>query len=83
MIASAHFRCGGSAGREPIAAPGEMTSLAAKYTAQQAYWGKITSQRPEPMSKADIALAAFRLGVKPAALMAAIRSGVIGGGNGR
>jgi len=44
-----------------MAAPGEVTSLAANYTPQQSYWGKVTSQRPEPMSKGDIELAAFRL----------------------
>lgn len=83
MIASAHFRCGGSTGREPIAAPGEITSLAAKYTVQQAYWGKITSQRPEPMSKADIDLMAFRLGIKPASLRALIKTGMVGGDHAR
>lgn len=77
MIASAHFRRAGSVGREPLAAPGEVTSLAATFTPQQAYWGKVTSKRPDPGSKADIELAAFRLGIKPAALMAALRSGVL------
>jgi hypothetical protein len=83
VIASAHFRCGGAAGREPIAAPGDVTSLAAKFTAHQTYWGKITSRPPERLSKEDIDLAAFRLGVKPAALWAAIKAGVIGGGDAR
>lgn len=83
MIASAHFRRARSVGREPLAAPGEITSLAASFTPQQSYWGKVTSKRPNPGSKADIELAAFRLGVKPAALLEAIRTGVIGGGNGR
>jgi hypothetical protein len=83
VIASAHFRCGGAAGREPIAAPGEVASLAASYTPQQSYWGKITSTRPAPMSKGDIELAAFRLGVKPAALVAALRAGVVGVTNAR
>jgi hypothetical protein len=77
VIASAHFRRAGSDGREPMAAPGEVTSLTAKFTPQQSYWGKITSQRPDPGSKGDIELAAFRLGIKPAVLMAAMQSGVL------
>jgi hypothetical protein len=60
-----------------MAAPGEVTSLAANYTPQQSCWGKVTSKRPEPMSKGDIELAAFRLGIKPAALLAALRAGVV------
>ena len=79
MIAPAHFRRGGSEGREALAAPGDLTSLAAKFTASQGYWGKITSQRPEPYSKGDIELAAFRLGVKPATLRQALNMGVADG----
>jgi len=60
-----------------MAAPGDVTSMAAKFTPQQSYWGKITSKRPDPGSKGDIELAAFRLGIRPAVLMAAMRSGVL------
>lgn len=80
MIAHAHFRRGGADGREPIAAPGDIVSLATGFTPHQQFWGKVTSTRPEPYSKADIELAAFRLGIKPATLRQAIRSGVVGNG---
>jgi hypothetical protein len=66
-----------------MVAPGEVTSLAANYTPQQSYWGKVTSKRPDPGSKADIELAAFRLGIKPAALLAALRAGIVGVTNAR
>lgn len=79
MIAPAHFRRGGSDGREALAAPGDLTSLAAKFTVSQAYWGKVTSKRPEPYSKGDIELAAFRLGVKPDTLRRALAMGVADG----
>ncbi len=79
MIAHAHFRRGGADGREPIAAPGDITSIAANYTPQQHYWGTITSKRPEQHSKAAIELAAFRAGVKPAALLQAINAGLVNG----
>lgn len=79
MIAPAHFRRGGTEGREPLAAPGDLTSLAAKFTACQGYWGKITSKRPEPYSKGDIELAAFHLGVKPATLRQALNMGIADG----
>jgi hypothetical protein len=77
VIAHAHFRRGGADGREPIAAPGDITSLAANYTPQQQFWGAVTSKRPAKFSKADIELTAFRLGVKPAALLQALASGVL------
>lgn len=77
MIAHAHFRRGGADGREPIAAPGEVTSLASTFTPAQQFWGKVTSKRPEPFSKADLELTAFWLGVKPAALLRAIACGVV------
>ena len=79
MIAHAHFRRGGEQGREPLAAPGEVQSLAKGYTPSQAYWGKFTSKRPERLSPADLALQAFRLGVKPATLRSAIESGALDG----
>lgn len=77
MIAASHFRRGGADGREPIAAPEELLSLAKNYTPQQQYWGKFTSRPPKRLSEADIALTAFRLGVKPAALRKAIQLGLI------
>jgi hypothetical protein len=79
VIAHAHFRRGGADGREPIAAPGDITSIAARYTPQQQFWGKVTSKRPAKHSKADIELAAFRAGVKPAALLQAINAGLVNG----
>ena len=79
MIAAAHWRRGGAEGREQLAAPGDLTSLAKAFTGSQAYWGKITSRPPERLSKADIELQAFRLGVKPDALRELIASGVLNG----
>lgn len=77
MIAASHFRRGGADGREPLAAPEEILSIAKNYTPSQQYWGKFTSRPPKRLSKADIALQAFRLGVKPAALRRAIELGMI------
>jgi hypothetical protein len=54
-------------------------SLAKGYTPSQAYWGKFTSKRPERLSPEDLALQAFRLGVKPATLRSAIESGALDG----
>ena len=79
MIAAAHWRRGGAEGREQLAAPGDLTSFAKGFTNSQAYWGKITSRPPKRLSKADIELQAFRLGVKPAALRQLIESGVLHG----
>jgi hypothetical protein len=79
VIAAAHWRRGGAEGREQLAAPGDLTSVAKGYTPAQAYWGKITSRPPERLSKAAIELQAFRLGVKPAALRELIASGVLNG----
>jgi hypothetical protein len=39
----------------------------------------VTSKRPAKHSKADIELAAFRAGVKPAALLQAINAGLVNG----
>lgn len=77
MIAASHFRRGGADGREPLAAPEEILSIAKNYTPSQQYWGKFTSRPPKRLSKADIALQAFRLGVKPSALRRAIELGMI------
>ncbi|NQW46637.1 MAG: hypothetical protein HQ464_02595 [Planctomycetes bacterium] len=63
MIADAHFRRNGQ-GRESIAAPGEIASLAAKFTPTQHHWGKLTSTRPAEGSEAELQLLAFRLGVR-------------------
>lgn len=62
MIAAAHFRRGGPDGREAIAAPGEVDSIAKGYTPSQAYWGKVTSKRPAPLSRSHVQLTAFKLG---------------------
>lgn len=62
MIAAAHWRRGGPDGREPIAAAGEVVSLAKNFTKQQEYWGKVTSTRPAPLTASHVQLVAFRLG---------------------
>ncbi len=62
MIAAAHWRRGGPDGREPIAAAGEVVSLAKNYTKSQEYWGKVTSSRPAPLTASHVQLVAFRLG---------------------
>lgn len=77
MIASAHFRRGGPDGREPIAAPGDIASLAANYTPAQQFWGKVTSKRPQRLSRADLELAAFRLGCSVDAARRAIEMGLV------
>lgn len=77
MIASAHWRRGGPDGREPIAAAGEVLSLAKGYTKTQEYWGKVTSKRPAKASRADLELIAFRLGCTVEAARRAIELGMI------
>jgi len=79
VVTHAHFRRGGADGREPIAAPGDVASIASSFTPAQQCWGKVTSKRPAKHSKADIELAAFRAGVKPAALLQAINAGIVNG----
>jgi hypothetical protein len=75
MIAHWRHRSGD---REAIATPGDASPLAS-YTPSQEYWGKVTSKRPPRLSPADIALAAFRLGVKPAVARRAIELGLFDG----
>jgi hypothetical protein len=75
IAAARHFRMS-PAGREAICAPGEVASVAADYTASQQYWGKITSSPPRRLSREEIALAAFRLGVSPATARRAIELGL-------
>jgi hypothetical protein len=77
VIAASHFRRGGAEGREPIASPEEILSIAKHYTPAQQYWGKFTSRRPERLSKADIELAAFRLACSVATAKRAIELGLI------
>ncbi len=77
MIAAAHWRRGGPDGREPIAAAGEVVSLAKNYTPQQQYWGKVTSKRPAKHSRADLELIAFRLGCTVEAARRAIEMGIL------
>jgi hypothetical protein len=79
VVTHAHFRRGGADGREPIAAPGDVASIASSFTPAQQFWGKVTSKRPAKHSKADLELTAFRLGVKVAALREAIETGVLNG----
>ena len=78
MIAEAHFRNGGGR-REALAEPGSVTSFAASYTPAQQYWGKVTSRRPAPESRAALELLAFRLGCKPDTLARAIEMGAFDG----
>jgi hypothetical protein len=79
VIAHAHFRRGGENGREPIAGPGDVQSIAKGYTPSQGYWGKVTSKRPPPLSRADLELAAFRLGCSVQTARHAILSGLFDG----
>lgn len=78
MIAIAHYRRRGGT-RDAIPAAGEVHSIATSHTTSQSYWGSVTSKRPERLSAADIALAAFRLGVKPDAARKAIEMGLFDG----
>jgi hypothetical protein len=48
VIAAAHWRRGGPDGREPIAAAGEVVSLAKNFAKSQEYWGKVTEQAACP-----------------------------------
>lgn len=77
MIAVAHWRRGGQDGREPIAAPGDITSIAANYTPSQQYWGKITSKRREPMQRRDLEVIAWRLGCTVSAAKRAVDLGLV------
>ena len=77
MIAYAHFRRGGAEGREPIAAPDDIASIAKNYTPQQQFWGKVTSKRPQPTNTADIELVAYQLGCTVEAARRAIKFGLI------
>lgn len=79
MIAYSHFRRGWPDGREPLAPPGEVSSLAANYTPSQATWGKLTSKRPPRMSREDLELTAFRLGCSVAAARRALELGLLDG----
>jgi len=79
VIAHAHFRRGGQDGREPIAAPGDVISIAKTYTPSQSYWGAITSKRPPRLSREDLELAAFRLGCSVEAAREAILKGLFDG----
>lgn len=79
MIAFCHFRRGGPDGREPLAAPGDITSLAKGFTPSQQFWGKVTSKRPEKLSKPDLELAAFRLGCSVETARQAILAGLFNG----
>lgn len=79
MIAYAHFRRGGAEGREPIAAPGDVVSIAKNFTPSQQYWGKLTSKRPARLSLADLELTAFRLGCTVQAAKRAIEMGLLDG----
>lgn len=74
----AHYRHRSGA-REALAAPSDHLSIAASYTPTQQTWGKLTSKPPARLSPEDIALAAFRLGVKPSVARQAIEMGLFDG----
>ena len=75
MIAPAHWRRGGRDGREQIAAPEDVTSIAKGYTGSQQFWGKVTS-RPQ-MNRRDLEYLAWRLGCSVSAVKAAIDQGIV------
>ena len=77
MIAAAHWRRGGPDGREPIAAAGDVVSLAKTLTNSQQFWGKVTSVRPPRHSRAELELIAFRLGCTVDAARRAIEMGLL------
>lgn len=77
MIAVAHWRRGGANGREPIAAPGDVTSIAANYTPSPQYWGKKTSKPRQPVSRSDLEYVAWKLGCTVAAAKRAIDLGLV------
>ena len=77
MIAAAHWRRGGPDGRDPIAAAGEVVSLANNYTKTQEYWGKVTSKRPAPLTASHVQLVAFRLGCSLDSARRAILMGLV------
>lgn len=78
MIAIAHYRVRGGT-REAVSSAGDVPSIAKGYTPTQSYWGSVTSKRPTRLSPADVALAAFRLGVSPEAARKAIEMGLFDG----
>jgi len=77
VIAAATWRRGGADGREAIAAAGEVVSIAQAYTPSQQFWGKITSKKPQRLSRADLELTAFRLGCSVESARRAIELGLI------
>ena len=77
MIAAATWRRGGADGREAIASAGEVVSIAKNYTAAQQFWGKVTSKKPQRLSRADLELVAFRLGCSVESARRAIELGLI------
>ena len=77
MIAAATWRRGGSDGREAIASAGEVVSIAKNYTVTQQFWGKVTSKKPQRLSRADLELVAFRLGCSVESARRAIELGLI------
>jgi hypothetical protein len=72
-----HWRRGGADGREAIAAVGERKSSVSDYTAQQQFWGKVTS-RPR-ISRRDLEYLAWKLGCTVTAVKAAIDQGLFDG----
>jgi hypothetical protein len=52
-------------------------SIAQAYTPSQQFWGKITSKKPQRLSRADLELTAFRLGCSVESARRAIELGLI------
>jgi hypothetical protein len=77
VIAYSQFRRSSNGEREPIAGSSEVKSLAAGLTVQQQFWGKVTSTPPKRLSRADLELTAFRLGVSVEAAKRAIELGLL------
>ena len=77
MISAAAWRRGSADCREAIATAGEVVSIAKNYTASQQFWGKVTSKKPQRLSRADLQLTAFRLGCSVESARRAIELGLI------
>ena len=73
-----HWRsCDGE--REPVPAPGQITSIANSYLAPAEHWGKITSKRPRRYTREELESMAYRVGCSVEALKRAIDLGLLNG----
>lgn len=77
MIARwSHWRNCGDARREPVAAAGEVKSIAKAYLPPAQSWGKITSTRPRRYTREELEVMAFRVGCSVSALQRALDLGL-------